>query len=122
MNTGLQCIHAVLRIIIFGIDRENLEEGVSPEEEVLKRMISYFGPVPLGLLKHVDQDEWCTSMIRMNSTFNKSNPAMPFRLWNEQGFPRLESDFKRLVSKMMDLDPAKRASVDELLEDPWWNS
>jgi len=118
----LQCVNAMLRINIFGIQTENLDEGVSPEDEVLKRMIMYFGPVPLGLLEHVNNDQWCLAMIKLNSSYNKDNPARPFRRWDERGFPGLESDFKRLVGRMMDLDPAKSATVGELLEDPWWYS
>lgn len=75
--------------------------------------------MPLGLLEHVNEDDWCLAMIQLNSSFNKDNPAKLFSRWNEQGFPRLDSNFKRLVGKMMDLDPAKRATVDELLKDPW---
>jgi serine/threonine protein kinase len=80
------------------------------------------GPVTLGLLEHVNDDQWCSAMIKLNSSFNKDNPARPFRLWDERGFPGLESDFKRLVGRMMALDPAERATADELLEDPWWHS
>ena len=122
MNVDLQCINAVLGINIFGLDWDNLEEGVSPEIEVLKRMISYFGPLPLGLLEHVNQDEWCLAMVQLRGSFNKDNPRQPFSLWSEQSFQNLDSDFKRLVGKMMDLDPAKRATVKELLEDSWWYS
>jgi serine/threonine protein kinase len=111
-----------LRINIFGIQIEDRDEGISPEHEVLKRMIMYFGPVTLGLLEHVNDDKWCSAMIKLNSSFNKDNPARPFRLWDERGFPGLESDFKRLVGRMMALDPAERATVNELLEDPWWYS
>jgi serine/threonine protein kinase len=109
-----------LRINIFGIQIEDRDEGISPEDEVLKRMIMYFGPVTLGLLEHVNDDQWCSAMIKLNSSFNIDNPARPFSLWDERGFPGLESDFKRLVGRMMALDPAERATVNELLEDPWW--
>lgn len=122
MNAGLQCIHAVLRINIFGFEREKLEEGVLPEIEVLERMISYFGPVPEGLLEHINQDHWCIALIQLSRSFNEANPAKPFSLWSEQGFQHLDSHFKRLVGRMMDLDPAKRATVNELLKDPWWYS
>lgn len=83
-------------------------------------MISYFGPVPLGLLEHVNEDDWCLAMIQLNSSFSKDNPAKPFSRWNERSFPGLDFNFKGLVAKMMNLDPAKRATVDELLKDPWW--
>lgn len=83
MNVGMQCINAVLGINIFGFDRDDLEEGESPEMHVLKRMISYFGPLPMGLLEHVNQDEWCLAMIELRKSFNKDNPRQPFSLWDE---------------------------------------
>ena len=111
----------MLGINIFGIERKKLAKGVLPEIEVLERMISYFGPVPLGLLQHVNDEDWCLAMMQLNSGFNKDNPAKLFSLWNEQGFPNLDSNFKKFVGKMTDLDPAKRATVDELLGNPWWH-
>ena len=121
MASTLQCIHAVLRSNIFGFEKK-LEEGVLPEIEVLERMISYFGPVPKGLLEHIDQDQWCIALIQLGNSFNKSNPAKPFSLWNEQDFPHLDLNFKRFVGRMMNLDPAKRATADEILKDSWWYS
>ncbi len=112
----------MLGINIFGLDWDNRDEGVPPEMEVLERMISYFGPLPLGLLEHVNEDEWCLAMMKLGGRFNNDNPRRPFSLWNEQSFRNLDADFKRLVAKMVDLDPAKRATVAELLEDPWWYS
>ena len=121
-NNGLQCINAVLPINIFGFESEKLEEGVLPEIEVLERMMSYFGPVPEGLLEHINHNEWCNALITLSASFDKENPPRPFALWDEQYFPYLDSDFKRLVDRMMNLDPSKRATVNDLLNDPWWYS
>lgn len=104
----------MLRLHIFGFDRENLEEGVEPEVEVLERMISHFGPVPLGLLEHMDNDQWCLALMTLNRSFSKDNPRRPFALWVKEDFPNLDSDLKRFVGRMMNLDPAKKAAVDEL--------
>jgi hypothetical protein len=74
----LQCIFAVLR---FGFDSEKLEEGVLPEVEVLERMISYFGPLLLGLPEHINHDRWCIALFQLNRSFTKDNPAQLFSLW-----------------------------------------
>jgi hypothetical protein len=80
----LQCIFAVLR---FDFDSEKLEEGVLPEIEVLERMISYFGPLLLGLLEHINHDKWCIALFQLNRSFTKDNPAQLFSLWADQSFP-----------------------------------
>ncbi|KAL9026326.1 MAG: hypothetical protein Q9196_004994 [Gyalolechia fulgens] len=113
---GIIVIHAILRIIIFGYDQ--LPEGVEPQAEVLHRMISYFGPVPMGLLEHINDDGWCIALIDINRSFNDSNPAKPFSMW--KGFPQLDTSTKNFIGRMVELDPAKRATAAELLQDSWW--
>ena len=81
-------------------------------------MISYFGPAPLGLLEHINDDRWCIALIDINRSFNGSNPAKPFSLW--KGFPQLDTNTKRFIGRMLQLDPGKRATAAELLEDSWW--
>lgn len=81
-------------------------------------MISNFGPV---LLEHIDNDEWCMALMTLNKSFNEDNPRRPFSLWVEEDLPHLDSNFKRFVGRMMNLDPAKRATMDEILHDPWWD-
>ena len=40
----------------------------------------------------------------LNSSFNKDSAAKFFPRWDELGFPRLNSNFKGLVGKMMELE------------------
>ncbi|KAL8747167.1 MAG: hypothetical protein Q9190_000931 [Brigantiaea leucoxantha] len=110
---GIICIHAILRIHIFGFGE--LPEGVKPEMKVLERMVSHFGPVPMELLQHIDNDEWCIALIDINRSFNTSNPAKPFSKWKD--FQYLDTNTKRFFGRMVQLDPAKRATAEEPLGD-----
>ena len=65
---------------IFGFGKKEVEEGVSPEMVILKRMISYFEPLPMGLLEHLDSDDWCGALIILRRSFNEDNPRLPFSL------------------------------------------
>lgn len=98
-------------------------------------MVSYFGPVPDELLEHISDDEnddWRRILGVLNTSYGTGGePWQSFSKWgdevfpylsHEEGFQHLDPEFKRFIGRMMMLAPAKRAMVDELLEDPWWRT
>jgi serine/threonine protein kinase len=42
--------------------QELVKSGISPEQEILVRHFSYFGPVSDGLLKQVNSEDWCRAL------------------------------------------------------------
>lgn len=99
------------------------EDGIYPPRYVLSCLFQYFGPPPEGLLKVVGDGKAKYLMkiweyICQNPV--SDNDAGPFNQWDETRFPRLDPDTKRFLSRMLNLDPAQRPTMTEVLEDPWW--
>jgi serine/threonine protein kinase len=46
----------------------------------------------------------------------------PFEDWSQNKFPNLNDEAKRLISRMTNLDPAQRATLSEIMKDPYWNA
>lgn len=46
----------------------------------------------------------------------------PFGDWPQSIFPNLDHEAKRLISRMANLDPARRATMSEVMEDPYWDA
>ena len=48
------------------------------------------------------------------------DPSMRFNQWKEEVFPNLDTETKKVISRMTKLNPAERATMTEILRDPWW--
>lgn len=71
-------------------------------------------------MKHTDDETWQTVLQQVaelapvhGSHFHKNN-------WQEIDFPNNDVAAKGMLRKIMDLDPAKRADIDQILRDPFW--
>lgn len=49
------------------------------------------------------------------ANFNADNPRQPFALWQD-----IDPDFKDLVVRMMNVDPARRLKANEALAHEWF--
>jgi len=127
-STRIQCIHVMLRINIFGFTQEELQPDIDTEPQVMDRMIRYFGLVPDALFKDIT-DQWRQILQVLNDSYCNEESFEPFSEWGQRVFPILATDpqfeyldsgFKNFIGRMMSMDPKKRATVEELLDDPWW--
>jgi serine/threonine protein kinase len=108
----------ILRKIIFRIDAE----GLSPEEEkrlIVKRLLSHFadGPGLLGLLEHLDDSvaEWRNRVLDVVAEFTTTDPRKPCLMWEN-----VDEGFRDVITKMMNLDPARRLTARQALGHPWF--
>jgi serine/threonine protein kinase len=99
--------------------QELKEAGIEPELEIMSRLITFFGPVPPGLITHVNDPKW-TDILKDLSEATSDDPSMRFDQWTEDVFPNLVSEAKRVISRMTKLNPTERATMLEVLRDPWW--
>jgi len=127
-STRIQCIHVMLRINILSFTQEELQPDVDTGPQVMDRIIRYFGLVPDALFHNIP-DQWRQILQVLNDSYCNEESLEPFSEWGQTVFPilgtdpnfeYLDSGFKRFIERMMSMDPDKRATVEELLDDPWW--
>jgi serine/threonine protein kinase len=121
INTIIQCIYAVIKRLIFAVDKEELAEGEEALVVVLERQISYFADEDglNGLRKHLSDNPYCEIFEVLRSGFNESNPRKPFSLWEIES---VDEEFKDLISGLTNFDPAKRLTANEALAHRWFAS
>lgn len=100
--------------------KELREEGIEPELEILSRLITFFGPVPRELVTHLNDKGWCNILMELSEA-TAGDPSTRFNQWKEEFFPNLGTETKRVISRMTKLNPAERATMSEILKDPWWS-
>ena len=79
-----------------------------------------FGPVPTELIAHVDNEYWGDLLTALSQMIIDEDPSGHFENWEENLLPNLDTETKRVISRMTNLDPQKRATMDQILEDAWW--
>lgn len=99
------------------------ENRIPPEQEIVVRHFMYFGPLPDGLLQHVNDEKW-TSLFRAASEIAETeaaeDPDCRFERWSVGDAPHLTSDARNMIANMTRLDPAQRVDIDVVLQHPWW--
>ncbi|KIM99317.1 hypothetical protein OIDMADRAFT_181652 [Oidiodendron maius Zn] len=107
--TGAQCFHP-------DFERHDIE----PESAILFRLLSAFGPLPDALVKHVNDEEAGALLKSLWQAIREDESNESFEQWSEEIFPNLDNEAKRLILKMTNLDPAKRALMSDIVIDPYW--
>ena len=114
-----QGIFLFTKELILEADWEELrKEGTKPIVEVMARTLRFFGPLPKGLLDTIDDDNWRIILTTIESTFSEDNPRYPFLDWED--WTNLDDGTKAFLAGPLNLDPAKRPTVEEFLEHGWW--
>jgi len=96
-----------------------LKAGITPEQEVLTRHFAYFGPVPESLYTRIPDEAWKTALRTAAHVADlevTERPGLRLRIWGQQMTePTLD-----LLSKMNNLDPGARPTIQEVLQHPFW--
>lgn len=88
---------------------------------VLLKLLTVFGPLPDALVKYVNDEEAAELLKALWEVVveNKSNQGL--ETFSEETVPNLDNEAKRLILRMTNLDPAKRALMSDIIIDPYWN-
>jgi len=117
----LQCLYTITGAETLHPDFEQLEkEGTEPEAVILYKLLSIFGPVPPELITHVNDEYWSQLITALAQAIAEEDTNCRFEQWEESTFPNLDTEAKRVILSMTNLDPKKRATMDQILGDPWW--
>ncbi len=117
----LQCIYALGggEFLLLNDHQELARRGIRPEQEILVRHFSYFGPVPEGLLKQVNSEDWCNALKGASEIAEeavKEQPELRFKWWGEELGPEAQN----MISGMTNPDPTARTTIDQVLTHRWW--
>ncbi|KAL2074090.1 hypothetical protein VTL71DRAFT_7868 [Oculimacula yallundae] len=103
----------------FHPDFETLD--VDPESVILFKLLSTFGQLPDALVEHVNDNKAGVLLRGLWQAIAEDVSNEPFEQWSQDIYPNLEHEAKSLILRMTNLDPAKRASLSEIVMDPYWN-
>jgi hypothetical protein len=96
------------------------ELDTEPEVVVLFKLLSTFGPLPDPLIKHVDDTKAGELLSDLWQAVKENDVNGNLADWTEDMFPNLTDEAKRLILRMTNLDPAKRATMSEIVKDSYW--
>lgn len=120
---GLLCLFVLTGVESYHPDFESLP--IEPERVILHKLLSNFGPLPDALVKHVDDEkggELLKDLWKMiEEDEERAEGYEPFEQWTEIDYPNLNEDAKRLILRMTNLDPGKRAEMADIMTDPYWD-
>ncbi|KAL9023963.1 MAG: hypothetical protein Q9196_006857 [Gyalolechia fulgens] len=115
------CLYTITGVETLHPDFEHLkDDGVEPEQVILYKLLSMFGPVSFELIAHINDEYWGELLTALSVVAAEEDPIVRFAQWEEKDFPNLNLETKRMILRMTNLDPKKRATMEQIMEDPWW--
>jgi hypothetical protein len=99
--------------------QELVKLGITPEQEILTRHFTYFGPVHDGLFKQVNDEDWVKALkgaSEMSELAVEDQPQMRFKRWGVE----LGDQAVDMISGMTNPDPTARLTINQVLAHPWW--
>lgn len=87
---------------------------------ILYKLLSMFGPPPFELISHINDEYWAELLTALSAAVAEEDPIVRFAQWKEKDFPNLNLETKRMILRMTNLDPKKRATMEQIMEDHWW--
>lgn len=115
---GSQCLYVITGAQCFHPDFEALD--IEPESVILFKLLSAFGPLRDALIKHANDEKAGALLEGLWQAITEDESNESFEQWSQEMFPNLDNEAKRLILRMTNLDPAKRALMSDIVMDPYW--
>ncbi|KAF2790762.1 calcium/calmodulin dependent protein kinase-like protein [Melanomma pulvis-pyrius CBS 109.77] len=116
---ALLCLYVITGVQSFYLNFDEVE--AEPEMVVLFKLLSTFGPLPDALVKHVNEEKAGQVLTELWQVIIENQVNGDFADWSEDVFPNLDDEAKRLLLRMTNLDPARRAPISDIITDTYWN-
>lgn len=94
-----------------------MELNTEAKVVVLFTILSTFGPLPDALVQHVDDAKTGELLTDLWQAVKGNDVNEDFADWTENVFPNLTDEAKRLILRMTNLDPAKSATMSDIVKD-----
>lgn len=95
--------------------QELAQRGITPEQKILTRHFTYFGPLSEGLLKQGDSQDWCKAFkgaSQIAEAAVQEQPELRFAWWGQELGPEAQD----IISGMTNLNPLSRTTIDQVLQ------
>lgn len=82
--------------------QELRKHGITPEQEILTRQLSYFGPAPEGLSKQINSEVWSTALQGASSMAEEAareEPGRRFEQWRQDFGPQAQSMISAMTNQ-----------------------
>ncbi|KAI7340762.1 kinase-like protein [Hortaea werneckii] len=118
---GLVCIYALGGgdLLLLNNYQELAGRKITPEQEILTRHFSYFGPVPDAVFKDVGDENWSAALkgaAEIADELVKDDPRLRFERWGEE----LGPEALRVIAGMVALNPKARLDINQVMTHPFW--
>jgi hypothetical protein len=86
---------------------------------ILFKLLSAFGLLSDALVKHVNDEEAGALLKGLWQAIAEDESNEAFEQWFKEMLPNLDNEAKRLILRITNLDPAKRALMSDIIIDPY---
>lgn len=91
------------------------------EAGALYRQFDAFGPLPSALVRHVDKTEAGEMLREIEKVVVEKGRNNHITTVTEDILNNFNNEAKSLLIRMLNLDPAKRPTMSDVLADPYWD-
>lgn len=84
---------------------------------MISNMLSYFRPLPPGLMEHIGMSPWCHVLTSLGRNFGQNTHGEPYSFWRD--IDGLGPDDEKIFRRVLNLDPMMKPSAEEVLNDQW---
>ncbi|KAH8589625.1 hypothetical protein B0O99DRAFT_599762 [Bisporella sp. PMI_857] len=125
LSFGRVCIYPLggVELLLLTDWKEMEMKDTKPEQGTLVRHFLYLRPLRGGLLDQVKDETWNFALKEACDVAEmtaRDQPRLRLKKWGGRGGEEPSPKAKSMISRMTNLDPVTRTTMDEVLKHGWW--